>query len=239
MLTKSRIIVLHTIKHSDSGVVVQCYSDTKGRTACYFYPKSKQSKSSVTFPLNILDVVLHSKRGGEGTMPLIKEADTVFPLTDIQTDIRKNAIALYMCELILRSVRESEPDPGLFAFLTNSVLILNEIKEGCENFHLHFTVNLCKLLGYMPQDNYSAERKHFNFTQAQFVEKYNEAFCFAPDESLLLHTILSTPLKDIPTVKCSGELRNRFLTKVLEYFSFHSALKTELKSLGVLRELFI
>ena len=33
MLSKSQIIVLHTIKHGDNGLVLQCYSNTSGRTA--------------------------------------------------------------------------------------------------------------------------------------------------------------------------------------------------------------
>ena len=74
MLEKDRIIVLHTIKHSDSGMVVQCYSATRGRTACYFFAKSKNSRNSQMFPLSVLDVVLHFRTQNGGAMPMIKEA---------------------------------------------------------------------------------------------------------------------------------------------------------------------
>ena len=238
MLSKSRIIVLHTIKHSDSGMVVQCYSDVKGRTACYFFAKGKHSKSTMMFPLSVLDVVLFTRHQEGTSMPVIKEASPVSPLGNLKTDIRKGAISIFMCELLLKTLRESNPDPSMFSFLSNSVLLLDTLEEGCENFHLHFAVNLCKILGYMPEDNYSENSPHFNFANGAFARDYIESTCFLPEESLLLHQILSTPLIQLPQINCNGELRNRFLGKIIDYLSFHTSFHTELKSLPVLRELF-
>ena len=256
MLTKSRIIVLHTIKHSDSGMVVQCYSDVKGRSACYFFAGGKHSKSAMMFPLSMLDVVLFSRHQEGNTMPVIKEAAPVCQLPNLKTDIRKGAISIFMCELLLKTLKESSPDPSLFVFLSNSIMLLEAVDEGVENFHLHFAVNLCKVLGYMPEDNYSGpsfppnptvgqaggsnpdSRTHFNFTTGKFTHDYSDAFCFQPEESLLLHQIMSTPLSALREITCSGQMRNRFLGKIIDYLSFHTSLRIELKSLAVLRELF-
>ncbi|MBO6222610.1 MAG: DNA repair protein RecO [Bacteroidales bacterium] len=256
MLTKSRIIVLHTIKHSDSGMVVQCYSDVKGRSACYFFAGGKHSKSAMMFPLSMLDVVLFSRHQEGNTMPVIKEAVPVCQLPNLKRDIRKGAISIFMCELLLKTLKESSPDPSLFVFLSNSIMLLEAVDEGVENFHLHFAVNLCKVLGYMPEDNYSGpsfppnptvgqaggsnpdSRTHFNFTTGKFTHDYSEAFCFQPEESLLLHQIMSTPLAALREITCSGQMRNRFLTRIIDYLSFHTSLRIELKSLAVLRELF-
>ena len=232
MLTKSRIIVLHTIKHSDSGMVVQCYSDVKGRSACYFFAGGKHSKSAMMFPLSMLDVVLFSRHQEGNTMPVIKEAAPVCQLPNLKTDIRKGAISIFMCELLLKTLKESSPDPSLFVFLSNSIMLLEAVDEGVENFHLHFAVNLCKVLGYMPEDNYSGPSFPPNPTVGQ------EAFCFQPEESLLLHQIMSTPLAALREITCSGQMRNRFLGKIIDYLSFHTSLRIELKSLAVLRELF-
>ena len=238
MLEKDRIIVLHTIKHSDSGMVVQCYSATRGRTACYFFAKSKNSRNSQMFPLSVLDVVLHFRTQNGGAMPMIKEASPTVPLNNLKTDIRKGAISIFMCELLLKTLREGDADSRLMEFLSSSAMVLDAMDEGVENFHLHFAVSLCNRLGYMPADNYSDICRHFDFTKGSFCVNYNEAFCFSPEESLLLHRILSTPLSQLPEIKCNGEMRNRFLGKIIDYISFHTSFKTELKSLAVLRELF-
>jgi len=238
MLSKSRIIVLHAIKHSDKGMVVQCYSDVKGRTSCYFFAGSKNSRSAMMFPLSILDVVLFYRHQEGDSMPLIKEVSPVSPMGNLKTDIRKGAISLFMCELLLKTLKESGPDPSMFSFLANSAMFLDAVEEGCENFHLHFTANLCKVLGYMPEDNYSETCPHFNFANGRFSRDYVESLCFLPEESRLLHQILSTPLTALSEIKCTGDARNRFLGKVIDYLSFHTSFRTELKSLPVLRELF-
>ena len=238
MLLKDRIIVLHTIKHSDSGMVVQCYSGTRGRTACYFFAKSKHSKSSQMFPLSVLDVVLYLRNSSGSAMPVIRELSSPVALNNIKTDIRKGAISLFVCELLLKTLREGDADPQLMDFLGSSAMLLNAMEDGVENFHLHFAVSLCKKLGYMPVDNFSENCRNFNFTKGSFSRDYNEAFCFLPDESLLLHQIMSTPLTALPEIKCSGAMRNRFLNKIVDYISFHTSFRTELKSLAVLHELF-
>ena len=189
------------------------------------------------FPLSILDVVLFSRHQG-GSMPVIKEAVQASPLSSLKSDFRKSAISLFMCELLLKTVKEGGPDLSMFSFLANSVMLLDAMEEGVENFHLHFAVNLCKVLGYMPEDNYSEINPHFNFSTGSFSRDYVESFCFLPEESVLLHRILSTPIASLPEVKCSGELRNRFLGKIIDYLSLHSSQRMELKSLPVLRELF-
>ena len=204
----------------------------------------------------MLDVVLFSRHQEGNTMPVIKEAAPVCQLPNLKTDIRKGAISIFICELLLKTLKESSPDPSLFVFLSNSIMLLEAVDEGVENFHLHFAVNLCKVLGYMPEDNYSGpsfppnptvgqaggsnpdSRTHFNFTTGKFTHDYSEAFCFQPEESLLLHQIMSTPLAALREITCSGQMRNRFLTRIIDYLSFHTSLKIELKSLAVLRELF-
>lgn len=206
--------------------------------ACYFFAKSKHSKTSMIFPLSVLDVVLFNRHQSGSTMPVIKEVAPASPLHNLKTDIRKGAISLFMCELLLKTIKESGPDHSMFSFLFNSILLLDAIDEGVENFHLHFAVNLCKILGYMPEDNYSESACHFNFANGVFSQDYVESFCFLPEESALLHQILSTPLAGMAAIRCSGQMRNRFLGKIIDYLSFHISLRTELKSLPVLRELF-
>ena len=62
MLSKSQIIVLHTIKHGDNGLVLQCYSNTSGRTALYMKVSSKNKLVIFNLHrLSILDVVTYNR----------------------------------------------------------------------------------------------------------------------------------------------------------------------------------
>ena len=242
MLSSCKIIVLHTIKHSDNGVVVNAYSDSHGRCAYYYFAGKRVSRSNLLAPLSILNITArqrHANTGSSGAgLPIICEASEAYGATSLKTDVRKSAIAIYMCELLTKCVREVENNPQLFNFITHSVMVLDNMESGVENFHLHFTASLCKALGYMPTDNYSAAEPYFNFVNARFVGDYLSNFCYSPIESQLLHNILSTPLERLHTIECSGRERNLFIQKLIEYISYHSSYKMELKSLPVLRELF-
>lgn len=247
MLQKSQIIVLHAIKHSDTGMVVRAYSDTHGKTAFYLYGGRKRLSSGLLSPLSILNIVSYRKHGSDSDgnalredriLPVIREASPACNLMSLRSNIVKGCIAVFMCELLTKVIREVESNTGLYEFLKHSVMLLDTLETGTENFHLHFTANLCRITGYMPSDNYSETEPYFNFAGGRFVASYDERSCFTPEESLLLHIVLSTPADRIAEIECNGKFRNSFLQKILDYLSFHSGSKLELKSLAVLRETF-
>lgn len=237
MISKSQIIVLHTIKHSDTGVVVQAYSNALGRCALYYRGGGKHNKNLAELhPLSILDVVTYSNLGP--AMPNIKEMTPAENLSSLVTDIRKNAIAIFISELLTKSIREVEPNGILYNFISSSVLVLDSLSEGVENFHLHFLAHYCKILGYMPLDNFNAEDKYFNFIQAEYTSFYEKANCFTQEQSALLHLVLTTPVTKIADIKCSGTERSDFIKRLLDYLSYHLDGKLEIKSLPVLHEIF-
>ncbi len=249
MISKSRIIVLHTIKHGDNGIVVQGYSNTNGRVALYFRVSAKNKISvSNLHRLNILDVVTYSNGS---SMPSIREMESVSRLGSIRTNIYKNTIAIFLSELIVKCIQETETNLQMFNFLSSSINILEHLESGYANFHIHFMVHLCKMMGFMPTDNYSSDMPLFNLAQARFCEGerfYNGEYyevrsedsrsCFTYAESALLHKLLNTRAMDCDTIKCTGELRLAFSRQMIRYLSHHLGMGIEVKSLDVLHEVF-
>ena len=80
-----QIIVLHTIKHKENGVIVQCYTDRGGRESL-FLKYSNKSKGKINLsqlhPLAILNVELSLLR--LGSMHSIKEATPIIRLASIR-----------------------------------------------------------------------------------------------------------------------------------------------------------
>ncbi len=249
MLSKSQIIVLHTIKHGDNGLVLQCYSNTSGRTALYMKVSSKNKLViSNLHRLSILDVVTYN-RGS--SMPIVKEMEPLVRLDSVRTNIYKNTIAIFLSELLVRCIKESEANLQLYQFLTSSISILEHMQEGVSNFHIHFMVHLSKMLGFMPMDNYSASEPLFNISSARFCE--GEVFfdglycrvkenatncCFSKSESELLHLVMNTPAIRCCDIKCNGELRFSFSNQMIRYLSHHLGMNLEMKSHDVLHEVF-
>ena len=250
MLTKSQIIVLHTIKHGDSGIVVQCYSNTAGRCSLYFRGASKKgSNVSMLHKLNILDVVTYSN--GTQSMPTIREITAPYSLSSLRSDIYKSSIAIFISEILGKTVRESEANPHLYSYISSSVQILEHLQGGVANFHIHFITHLCKMLGFMPLDNYSTAAPIFDIAMAKFIPA---PYGVAPygsqlmdeQESMLLHTLINTPSTNLDTLHCggkeiklSGESRINYAKRMIEYISYHIGNNIEIKSLDILHQIFL
>ena len=248
MLVKSQIVVLHTIKHGDTGIVVQCYSNTSGRCSLYFRASRKSNNISILHKLNILDVVTYSN--GTQSMPTVKEVVAPYNLGNLRSDIYKSSIAIFISELLGRTVRESEANPHLYSFISSSIQILEHIDEGVANFHIHFLTHLCKMLGFMPMDNYTAATPLFDmatakFTALPFGNSVYGTQIIGERESQLLHALMNTPSTNLAKPKCgnqelqiNGELRLSYAKRMIEYISHHIGNNIEIKSLDILHQIF-
>lgn len=249
MLAKSQIIVLHTIKHGDTGIVVQCYSNTAGRTALYFRGSSKKMQNAALLhKLNILDVVTNTN--GTQSMPTIREIAVPHNLSSLRSDIYKSSIAIFISELLGKTVRESEANPHLYSFISSSIQILEHIEEGVANFHIHFITHLCKMLGFMPLDNYSPSCPIFDMATAKFtVQPFGQpaygSQLMGETESLLLHTLMNTPSTNLgklhyreQELRINGEIRLGYSKRMIEYISHHIGNNIEIKSLDILHQIF-
>lgn len=221
MLYRRKIIVLHTIKHSETALIVQCYSNEDGRQSLYLKGKTHHSKFH---RLGILDVVIYRKN--ISTMGAIKEISATEPLVSIRSSIYKTTIAIFVSELIGKCIKETETDKFLFDFLCTSIKLLEHINSGIANFPIHFMTNLCKYLGFMPNNNYNPTTTTiFDIQKGAFVskfDKYNSSIAMNEDEPLLLNELINKRTENIEFIKCSGDMRNNFAKKNdLIYFTPH------------------
>ena len=235
MLNKSQVILLHTIKHGENGIVLQCYSNDSGRKSLYFRVSSKSKIiTSNLHRLSILDVVTYSN----GTsMPSVREIEPVVRLDTIRTNIYKNTIAIFLSELLMRCVKESESNLHLYQFLVSSINILEHISEGYANFHIHFLVHFSKMMGFMPVSNYSELTPYFDIETARFCANGTRN-SFSRTESELLYKLLNTSAISCYTIQCNGELRLSFAKRMIQYLSHHLGINIDVKSLDVLHDIF-
>jgi DNA repair protein RecO (recombination protein O) len=248
VLSKSQVIVLHTIKYGDNGIVLQCYSNTCGRQAVFLRVSARNKVVlSNLHRLGILDIVTWSNGS---SMPTVKEMEPVVRLDSIRTNIYKNTIAIFLSELLVKCIKESEANLQLYQFLVSSISVLEHMEGMIANFHIHFLVHLSKMLGFMPVDNFSAANPLFDIHSARFVgvsyansagsanSAGRNADCFPAVESELLHTVLNTPAIECSGIRCSGEVRLAFAKQMIKYLSVHLGINFDMKSLDVLHEVF-
>src|ERR1035437_4060349 len=97
MLEKTRGIILHQIKYTDSGIVTQIYTRKFGRQSFLIkgMRNRKTGKHNILFqPMFILDLELYYKATRE--MQTLKEFSVSFTPYNIYSDIKKAALQFFL-----------------------------------------------------------------------------------------------------------------------------------------------
>ena len=100
-------------------------------------------------PLTLLDMVVYHKE--TGGVFRIKEVKCNYPYRIIPSDMRREAVAMFLVEIMNKAVKEQSHPEELYLFLEQSLIQLDTITRGIENFHLFFLINLSRHLGFGPQ----------------------------------------------------------------------------------------
>ncbi len=240
-LLKTQGIVLHQIKYGDTSIIVTIYTKEKGRQS-YIVKGSRSQKSKLKAnlfqPLYLLDMEVYHK--ASRNLQGIKEAKHLMPFTAIPYDMNKSTISLFLAEVLYRTLREEEANPILFEFLVNTIMLLDTENNGIENFHLVFLVRLIKFLGFMPNTNISDSKQIFDMHAGNFVVLRPEhKYYLSKDESLIFNKLQNTGFEQLASLKLSQSQRSSMLDKLLEFYYLHNDKMSEIKSVAVLREVFI
>ncbi|MDR2840074.1 MAG: DNA repair protein RecO [Paludibacter sp.] len=239
MQIKTRGIILRTIPYSENAVITSIYTEQLGRGTYKIYgTHSRKSKfrSALLQPLQpvIIDV-FHTPKNDVHS---IKDISIDYFCENFALNPVKNAVALFVAELLFRTLQTQENDQNLFNFLRQSIIILNECESGEGNFHLVFMLHLTRFLGFEP-DIRNSEFACFDLMNGHFVNRQPDHQHFLPSElkSPFLQ-VYNADFSQLQQVKISRKERNALLDSLIEYYKLHFADFKGLKSLDVLRELF-
>jgi DNA repair protein RecO (recombination protein O) len=175
MLHKTKGIVLHTIKYSETSVVAKIYTEKLGlvsyiikgvRTA-----KSK-SKAAMLQPLTLLEMEVSHRENKQ--LQYVKEFRRAYVYHSIPFDTLKSTLALFLLEVISKSIREQEQNNEMFDFIYESLCALDNSEKLNPDFHLLFLVQFTRYLGFVPHGNFSAENPFFEMTEGVFISRESE-----------------------------------------------------------------
>jgi DNA repair protein RecO (recombination protein O) len=240
MIEKTRGIVLHQVKYTDSGIIVQFYTRKFGRQSFMIkgLRNKKAGKHNIFFqPLYILDIDIYYKESRE--MQVIKEFTTAYTPADIQSNIRKSCVAIFLGEVLTSVLKEESPNKELFDFIEESVIYFDGCKEGYANFHIAFLAGLSSYLGFEPSRRSGKDDLYFDMQNGVFVSSPPLHGNYADREiSGILAAFFSSSYKNIDKIILTGSVRNEVLEVLAGYYSLHLPGLKKLKSLEVLKEVF-
>ena len=235
----TQAIVINSIKYGENSRVLHCYTREFGFQAYMINSvSSKKSivKSGMLLPLTQLQLVVTHK--AKGTLERIKEAQIMEHYRSIPLDPVRNALALFMAEVLSRALKEEQPNPDKFEFVRNSCLLLDRDDIIAANFPLTFLLGLSRYLGFYPDQSSAAKGELFDMMEGRFITANPlHPHCMTSDASAALKTLLNANLND-QDVRISKPVRRTLIRDLLAYYRIHNAEFGQLKSLDVLEELF-
>jgi DNA repair protein RecO (recombination protein O) len=240
MLEKTRGIILHQIKYTDSGIVAQMYTRKFGRQSFLIkgMRNRKTGKHNILFqPMFILDMELYYKPARE--MQLLKEFSVSYTPYDIYSNIKKSCVAIFLGEVLTSVLKEESPHDEMFDFIEESIIYFDRCKEGFANFHIAFLVGLSSFLGFEPGPRSETQNIFFDMMNGIFVPIAPVHGNYANEEiTNILSDFFVASYDSISKISLTGKMRNDVLETLVRFYSLHLPGLKKIKSLDVLKEVF-
>ncbi len=234
MLHTTRGIVLRTIRYNDKAVIATIYTELFGLQG-YLIHTGKNKKSALLQPLTCLEITVENK--ASKSLQRIKEATCSPQFADIPYNTSKSSLAIFIAEVIYRSVKEEESNLPLFEFLHSAILLLDEEKNNCSNFHLAFLVQLSRFLGFFPGNNYSENETIFDLEEGIFFSgKPVHANFIAGESARCLSLFMNNEIHEHAIININKTQRKELLSSLMNYFRLHLQGMSEVRSHKVLEE---
>jgi DNA repair protein RecO (recombination protein O) len=169
MQIKTRGIVLQSTDYSESSLVVKVYTEESGMASFIVSGvRARQPRFPVSLfqPFSLVEMVASGKPGT--SMLRITDIRLSPPLTGIAGNMLKSSVALFLAEVVYRSVKEETPNQTLFGFLHNSIQVLDIGETDCSKFHLYFLARLTRLLGFSPNGEFTEGVSIFDLREGLF-----------------------------------------------------------------------
>jgi DNA repair protein RecO (recombination protein O) len=232
MLIKTRAIAVHFVKYGESNIIACMYTEKLGRQSCIVssvHKKNSPFPASYFLPLTLLEIELYYKSRRE--VQRIKEINCLMHFHSIPFSIHKSTIALFIAELLYKTLKEEETNPSLFSFLFSAIQLLDLKEEGSRNFHLAFLLHYMKYLGIFPS---GLETEGIAESRQDFILPADAGENEKKDLNQLMHSSLG----QLEKIRISNETRRLLLDRIISFYLYHLDQMAEIRSIQVLKEVF-
>ena len=240
MYEKLKGIVLNTIRYSDKHNIVHIYTDGRGLMS-FAVPLGKtqaaRMRNAMLMPLSLVDLEAGIRSGRD--LAILREIQRNYPLATIYSDPMKNAIALFISELLTHVIQEPEGNDYLFRYIEQSVQLLEQMPGQVANFHICFLFHLGAHLGIQPNLESYSKGYWFDMTDGVFLPSAVAGHALLqPQEAQVIHLLSRMTFANMGVFRFNREERNRMLDVIISYYRLHNAAIGTLRSPEILKQLF-
>lgn len=242
-LHKTKGIVLRTVKYGETSIIVTIFTELFGvqsylvngvRTST----KKGAGKANLFQPSAILELVVYHNELKH--LNRIKEFKWSIIYQHILSDVPKNAVALFMVELLTKCLKQPEGNADLFHFVEEVFLKLDE-SEGAvmANLPLFFALHLPYHFGFRITDNYSDKNSFLDLMEGSFFHEQPHHPHFLEDKQAAVTSQLLKVMQpeELENIKLYHDFRRNLLHVYETYYALHIQDFGTMRSLPVLREI--
>jgi DNA repair protein RecO (recombination protein O) len=242
-LHKTKGIVLRTVKYGETSIIVTIFTELFGiqsylvngvRTST----KKGMGKASLFQPAAILDLVVYHNELKH--LNRIKEYKWATIYQHILADVPKNAVSLFMVELLTKCLKQPEGNSDLFHFAEDCFLYLDKSTGAAmANLPLFFALQLPYFFGFRMTDNYTKENSFLDLQEGSFVPEQPHHPHFLEDKQAFVTSQLLKAQRpeELEEIKLNHHFRRHLLFVFETYYAMHIQDFGTMKTLPVLREI--
>lgn len=242
MLHKTKGVVLKSVKYGETSLVVSIYTELFGTQSYLINGVRKSSKkgsgkANLFQPASILELVVYHNELHQ--LNRVREFKWAYLYQNVLFDIRKNAVALFMIELLQKCLKQPEQNAELFYFIEDAFIHLDEASEEVvANYPLFFALHFMVFAGFRIDDNFSEDTGILDLEEGMFrADRPTHPYFVEGNEAYITSQLLKVMQPaELQQLQLNQSTRRRLLQHFQEFYSLHIADFGSMKSLPVLQE---
>lgn len=242
MIHSTKGIVLRTVKYGETSLIVTVYTELFGiqsylvngvRTSS----KKGPGKANLFQPAAILDLVVY--HNDLKNLQRIREFKWGHIYQHLFFNVVKNSVALFMVELLQKTLKQPEANADLFHFIEDAFIHLDEADDHITaNFSLFFALHLTNFYGFRFSDDYSEEHPFLDLQEGEFVHDHPIHPYFLQGQYSFITSQLLKVMQphELRQIHLNQEMRRVLLHAYQTFYALHFPDFGVLKTLPVLQE---
>ena len=231
MIESTKGICLHYYKYSENSVIAKIFTENFGLQSYVMKGvrnKKSKNKLNILQSLNIVQLEVTNNKKRE--IQYVKEISLIGNINNINSDMNKRFISLFISEILMKVLVESEKENPIFSFILETIYKIEESENLSKNFSLLFLIQLSGYLGFYPSKD-NTDKNIFDLESGCFTNQ-SVYFNISGDNKEYFKYLLTNKEVSIPYKN-----RKELLKSLQKYYSLHHYNIENLKSYEVIESL--
>lgn len=166
--------MLRTVKYGETSVIATIFTEMFGIQSYLVNgvrvsAKKGTGKAALFQPVALLDLVVYHNELKQ--LQRLREYNWEHLYQHVFSDVRKNAVALFMIELLTRCLKQPEPNDVLFQFVEDALLHLDRGDDRVTaNFPLFFALHLPYFFGFRISSRTGPGQEFLDLVEGSFSD---------------------------------------------------------------------